>query len=151
MSGGGGDVNDEALIRRLLTTPATWAVVGLSANRTRTAHGVAAWMRTALGLRLVPVNPRGEGVFDEPGFRSLATVPDDEQVAVVDCFVNSRRVGEIVDQAIDERDRLGIGAVWLQLGVVDEAAAARARAAGLVVVMDTCPRIEAPRLDIAPA
>ena len=151
MSDGGGHVNDEAVVRRLLTTPATWAVVGLSANRTRTAYGVAAWMRTALGLRLVPVNPRGEGVFDEPGFRSLAMVPDGERVAVVDCFVNSRRVGVIVDQAIAERDRLGIGAVWLQLGVVDEAAAARARAAGIDVVMDTCPHIEAPRLEIAPA
>ena len=139
------------MVRRLLTTPATWAVVGLSANHSRTAYGVAAWMRTTLGLRLVPVNPRGEGVFGESGFRSLAAVPDGEQVAVVDCFVNSRRVGEIVDQAIDERNRLGIGAVWLQLGVVDEQAAARARAAGLDVVMDTCPHIEAPRLGIAPA
>ena len=148
MSDEGGHVNDEAVIGRLLTTPTTWAVVGLSANRARTAYGVAAWMRSALSLRLVPVNPRGEGVFDEPGFRSLAAVPDSEQVAVVDCFVNSRRVGEIVDQAIAERDRLGIGAVWLQLGVVDPAAAARAQAAGLDVVWDTCPHIEAPRLGI---
>ncbi|MEO7744597.1 MAG: CoA-binding protein [Actinomycetota bacterium] len=151
MSDGGGHVNDETVVRRLLTRPATWAVVGLSANRARTAYGVGAWMRTALGLRLVPVNPRGEGVFGEPGFRSLAAVPDGEQIAVVDCFVNSRRVGEIVDQAIAERDRLGIGAVWLQLGVVDQAAAVRARAAGLDVVMDTCPHIQAPRLGIAPA
>ena len=143
-------VNDEAVVRRLLTTPATWAVVGLSAQRSRAAYGVAAWLRTGLGLRLVPVNPRGEGVFGEPGFRSLAAIPDGEQIAVVDCFVNSRRVGGIVDQAIAERDRLGIGAVWLQLGVVDAAAAGRARATGLAVVMDTCPHIEAPRLGIAP-
>ena len=143
-------VNDEAVVRRLLTTRATWAVVGLSAQRSRAAYGVATWLRSELGLRLVPVNPRGEGVFGEPGFRSLAAIPDGERIAVVDCFVNSRRVGEIVDQAIAERDRLGIGAVWLQLGVVDAAAAARARAAGLGVVMDTCPHIEAPRLGIAP-
>lgn len=145
----GRHVNDEAVIRRLLTTPATWAVVGLSANRERASYGVGAWLREELGMRLVPVNPRGEGVFGEPGFRSLAAVPDGEQVAVVDCFVNSRRVGEVVDQAIAERERLGIGAVWLQLGVVDEQAAARALAAGLDVVMDTCPHIQGPRLGVA--
>lgn len=143
--------NDEAVIRRLLQTPATWAVVGLSANRERTAYGVSAWVHEALGMRIVPVNPRGESVFDEPGFRSLATIPDVEQIAVVDCFVNSSRVGEVVDDAIAQRERLGITAVWLQLGVVDEAAAGRAIEAGLDVVMDTCPHIEGPRLGIAAA
>ncbi len=138
--------NDEQVVRRLLTTPATWAVVGLSANTARTAHGVSGWVRSRLGMRIVPVNPRGEGVFDEPGYRSLSEIPDGEQVAVVDFYVNSRRVGEVVDEAIAQRERLGIGAVWLQLGVVDEDAAARARDAGLDVVMDTCPRIEYPRL-----
>ena len=68
------------------------------------------------------------------------------RVHVVDCFVNSAKVGAVVDQAIAEKDRLGIAAVWLQLGVVDERAAARARDAGLAVVMDTCPRIEYPRV-----
>ena len=65
---------------------------------------------------------------------------------VVDCFVNSEHVGAVVDAAIAERDRLGIEAVWLQLGVVDAAAAERARAAGIAVVMDTCPKIEWPRV-----
>jgi len=143
--------NDEAVIRQLLQTPATWAVVGLSANRERTAYGVSAWVHEALGMRIVPVNPRGESVFDEPGFRSLAAIPDGEQIAVVDCFVNSGRVGEVVDDAIAQRERLGITAVWLQLGVVDEAAAGRAIEAGLDVVMDTCPHIEGPRLGIAAA
>jgi uncharacterized protein len=141
--------NDPDVVRRLLTTPATWAVVGLSANTSRTAHGVSSWVRTALGMRVVPVNPRGEGVFDEPGYRSLAELPDDERVDVVNCFVNSRRVGEVVDAAIAERDRLGVRAVWLQLGVIDQAAARRAHDAGLDVVMDTCPLIEAPRLHLA--
>ncbi len=140
--------NDPTIIRRLLSTPATWAVVGLSANTARTAHDVAARLRSGLGMRVLPVNPRGEGVFGEPGYRRLAEVPDGEQVAVVDVFVNSARAGEVVDQAITERDRLGIGAVWLQLGVIDTDAAQRARAAGLDVVMDTCPMIEAPRLGL---
>lgn len=141
--------NDEAVVRRLLSTKATWAVVGLSANRERVSYGVSAWIGDELGMRVLPVNPRGEGAFGEPGFRSLAEVPDDERVAVVDCFVNSRRVGEVVDDAIAHRERLDIGAVWLQLGVVDEAAAARAKGAGLDVVMDTCPHIEGPHLGIA--
>ena len=136
--------NDPAVVRRLLTTPAAWAVVGLSANPGRTAYGVSAWMQQTLGVRVVPVNPRGEDALGETGYRTLADIPDGERVSVVDCFVNSRRVGEIVDEAIAERERLGIEAVWLQLGVVDEDAAARATAAGLDVVMDTCPKIEHP-------
>lgn len=141
--------NDPALVRRLLTTPATWAVVGLSANTFRTAYGVCSWVRSTLDMRLIPVNPRGEGAFGEPGYTRLAEVPDDEQVSVVNFYLASHRVGSVVDEAIAERERLGIGALWLQLGVVDEAAAERARSAGLDVVMDTCPRIEAPRLGLA--
>lgn len=136
--------NDPGVVRRLLTTPATWAVVGLSANPERTAYGVAEWMQQVLDVRVVPVNPRGEDALGETGYRRLADVPDGERVAVVDCFVNSRRVGEVVDDAIAERERLGVEAVWLQLGVVDEDAAERAKAAGLDVVMDTCPKIEYP-------
>jgi predicted CoA-binding protein len=78
----------------------------------------------------------------ERGYLRLADVHG--SVQVVDCFVNSQRVGTVVDQAIAEKDRLGIEAVWLQLGVIDEAAAERARAAGLDVVMNTCPAMEAP-------
>lgn len=140
--------NDPAVIRRLLTTPATWAVVGLSANTHRTAYSVSSWLRLALGMAVVPVNPRGEGVFDTVGYRSLADIPDGERISVVDIFVRSAHAGAVVDQAIADRDRLGITGVWLQLGVIDVAAAARARAAGLDVVMDTCPRIEAARLDL---
>ncbi|HET8599660.1 MAG TPA: CoA-binding protein [Segeticoccus sp.] len=138
--------NDQAVIRRLLTTPGTWAVAGLSQSRQRTAYGVAQWLHGSLGQRVIPIHPRAEEVFGERGYASLADVPDGEQVSVVDCFVNSARVGAVVDDAIAQRDRLGIGAVWLQLGVVDEAAAHRARRAGLDVVMDTCPLIEWPRL-----
>ena len=132
---------DPDVIRRLLTTPATWAVVGLSANTERTAYRIGRYLRDRLGMNIVPVNLRGENTLGEQGYRRLADVPG--PVQVVDCFVNSQRVGAVVDDAIAEKDRLGIEAVWLQLGVIDEAAAERARAAGLDAVMDTCPAMEA--------
>ena len=139
-------VSDPAVIHRLLTTPATWAVVGLSTDRTRTAYGVARWMRDGLGHRVIPVHPSAVEVWGEPGYQTLTQIPDGTVVAVVDCFVNSSRVGAVVDEAIANRDRLCIEALWLQLGVVDQAAAERAIAAGLDVVMDTCPMIEYPKL-----
>ena len=139
-------VSDPAVIRRLRTTPATWAVVGLSTDMTRTAYGVARWMRDGLGHRIIPVHPRAVEVWGEPGYQTLTHIPDGTVVAVVDCFVNSRRVGEVVDAAIANRDRLSIEAIWLQLGVIDQDAAERATGAGLDVVMDTCPMIEYPKL-----
>jgi uncharacterized protein len=141
-----GKVSDPAVIRRLLTTPATWAVVGLSTDTTRTAYGVARWMRDGLGHRVIPVHPRAPEVWGEPGYQTLTQIPDGTAVAVVDCFVNSRRVGAVMDEAIANRDRLSIEALWLQLGVIDQEAAERAIAAGLDVVMDTCPMMEYPRL-----
>jgi predicted CoA-binding protein len=139
-------INDRAVIARVLTTPATWAVVGLSTDTGRTAYAVSRWMKDQLGHRIIPVHPRAVEVWGEPGHRRLADIPDGTVVDVVDCFVTSRRVGEVVDQAIDQRERLGISTIWLQLGVVDHAAAERALAAGLDVVMDTCPKVEYPRL-----
>lgn len=139
-------ISDPAVIRRVLTTPATWAVVGLSSHTNRTAYGVARWLLDALGNRIIPVHPRAEEVWGEPGYLSLTQIPDGTVVAVVDCFVNSHLVGEVVDEAIANSGRLGIEAIWLQLGVVDQAAAQRALSAGLDVVMDTCPMIEYPKL-----
>jgi len=143
-----GDISEPAVIRRLLTTPATWAVVGLSTDATRTAYGVARWMHKALGHRILPVHPRAEEVWGEPGYTSISQIPDGTVVPVVDFFVNSRRVGAIVDEAIDNKARLGIEALWLQLGVIDQDAAQRATSAGLDVVMDTCPMIEFDRLGL---
>ena len=140
------NISDPAVIARLLTTPATWAVVGLSTDVTRTAYGVARWMHEALGHRIIPVHPRAQDVWGEQGYPSLTQIPDGTVVTVVDCFVNSRRVGAVVDEAILNRDRLGIEAVWLQLGVVDHDAAQRAVSSGIDVVMDTCPMIEYPKL-----
>ncbi|GAB3074438.1 CoA-binding protein [Intrasporangium mesophilum] len=138
--------NDPDVIRDVLYTPATWAIVGLGDNPDRTAYRVSLWLQAELGMRLVPIHPTAAKVHGAQGYKTLADIPDGLVVKVVDCFVNSARVGEVVDQAIAERDRLGIEAVWLQLGVIDEAAAARAEAAGLSVVMDTCPKIEFPRI-----
>lgn len=128
--------NDPEVIRRLLATPARWAVVGLSNNPLRVAPRVAHFLKTRLGMEIVPVSLRGDSVLGETGYKTLGDIPG--HVDVVDCFVNSQKVGAVVDQAI----AIGASAVWLQLGVIDEAAAARAKLAGLDVVMDTCPVIE---------
>ena len=138
--------NDPDVIRDLLYTPATWAVVGLGDNPDRTAYRVSLWLQRELGIRLVPVHPTAATVHGAQGYKTLADIPDGTVVKVVDCFVNSERVGAVVDEAIAESARLGIESLWLQLGVIDEDAAARAEAAGLSVVMDTCPKIEYPRI-----
>lgn len=115
----------------------TWAVVGLSNNQTRAAYGLASFLQ-ARGKRIVPVHPSAATVHGEMGYATLAEIPF--PVDVVDCFVRSAFVGPVVDQAV----AIGARGVWLQLGVVDEDAASRARDAGLTVVMDTCPKIEWP-------
>lgn len=132
-------VNDPAVIGRLMDTPGTWAIVGLTQNEWRAAHSVALTVRDIMGNRIIPVNLRAEDVHGEKGYARLADIPAAlHPIDVVDCFVNSHKVGEVVDQAI----AVGAKAVWLQLGVIDEAAAARAAAAGLDVVMDACPERE---------
>ncbi|MBV1779345.1 CoA-binding protein [Paeniglutamicibacter sp. ABSL32-1] len=131
-------VNDPAVIRRLLQTPGRWAVVGLTNNPGRVAPGVSRFLQNQLGMEIVPVSLSGESVLGNDGYKLLAEIPG--HINVVDCFVNSQKVGDIVDQAI----AVGADAVWLQLGVIDEAAARRAKDAGLDVVMDTCPKIEYP-------
>jgi predicted CoA-binding protein len=136
--------NEKALIRSLKNKPATWAVVGLSGNTDRTAYRVTSALQSRYGKRIIPVHPTAATVHGEQGYASLADIPDGTGVDVVDCFVRSDLVGAVVDAAIAQRERLGIGAMWLQLGVVDEDAADRAKASGLAVVMDTCPLIEWP-------
>ena len=113
----------------------TWAVVGLSDNQGRAAYGLAKFLQDK-GKRIIPVHPRAVTVHGEPGYASLRDIA--EPVDVVDCFVRSELVGPIVDDAI----AIGAKAVWMQLGVIDQEAAIRAGAAGLIVVMDRCPRIE---------
>jgi predicted CoA-binding protein len=131
---------DAATIRRILTELGdTWAVVGLSANQNRAAFGVARVLQR-FGKRIVPVHPKAETVHGERGYASLADIPFD--VDVVDVFVNDALAGAVADKAVAK----GARAVWFQLGVVDEAAYERTRAAGLEMVMDRCPAIEIPRL-----
>lgn len=139
-----GTPTDDDAVERLLTEPGVWAVVGLSTNAARAAYGVAAYLQR-LGHTVVPVHPRAERVHGAEGYPRLSDVP--VPIDVVDVFVNSRTAGDVVDQAIS----VGARAVWLQLGVRDEAAEERARAAGLVVVSDTCPRIEGGRLGLRPS
>lgn len=137
--------NDPNLIRELLKDPGTWVVVGLSENRERPAWSVSRWLKYEQRKGLIPVHPSASTVHGSKGYASISDIPD-QDIKVVDCFVNSQRVGAVVDEVIANKDRLTIDAVWLQQGVVDEAAAERARAAGLGVVMDTCPKIESPRI-----
>lgn len=113
----------------------TWAVVGLSGDPTRTAFSVAAQLQQR-GKRIVPIHPDAPFVLGQQGYATLADVPF--PIDVVDVFRRSEAAGEFVDQAIE----VGAKAVWLQLGVVDEEAFARAEAAGVPMVMDTCPLIE---------
>jgi len=133
--------NDPDVVRRLLTTPGRWAIVGLSQNRARVAYSIAAYLQR-LGMPIVPVHPKAESVHGATGYATVPQVPG--PIDVVDVFVRSELAGAVVDDAI----AVGAKAVWLQLGVIDQDAAARAAAAGLDVVMDTCPKIEAPRLGI---
>ncbi|MFE3996023.1 CoA-binding protein [Streptomyces goshikiensis] len=131
---------DPATIRRILTELGdTWAVVGLSNNEDRAAYGVARVLQR-FGKRVVPVHPKAETVHGEKGYASLEAIPF--KVDVVDVFVNSALAGAVADEAV----AVGAGAVWFQLGVVDEEAFARTRAAGLEMVMDRCPAIEIPAL-----
>ena len=118
----------------------TIAVVGLSPNPDRASHGVAAYLQAA-GFRIIPVNPTVAEVLGERSYASLDEVP--EPVDVVDIFRRSEDVPGVVEQAI----RRGAKVVWMQEGVVNEAAAEAARAAGLTVVMDRCMLKEHQRLN----
>ncbi len=129
-------------IRFALQQTRTWAVVGCSPDPGRDSHRIAALLQRR-GFRVIPVNPAASEILGERCFPNLAEVG--EPVDVVDIFRRSSEAGAHVDEAI----AVGAKAVWLQLGVIDEAAAARAREAGLRVVMDRCPAIELPRLSAA--
>ena len=121
---------DPDTIERVLAYE-TWAVVGLTANPRRPAYGVARFLQQH-GKRIVPVNPRAETVHGEPGYASLADVPF--AIDIVDVFRRPEHTLEVAEAAV----AVGAKLLWLQSGIVNEAAAERAKAAGLVVVMDAC-------------
>lgn len=132
-------------IRRILGSVRTIAVVGWSPKPERASHGVAAFLKRK-GYRVIPVNPgqAGQEALGEVVRASLAEIGGG--VDMVDIFRRSEEAGAVVDEALAVLP--GLKAVWMQLGVVDEAAAGRARAAGVDVVMDRCPAIEMPRLGL---
>ena len=132
-------MSDQATIADVLTRHRVWAVVGCSPDPSRDSHRIARLLLDR-GYRVIPVNPVAQEILGERAYPSVRDIP--EPVDVVDVFRRSEQAGAHVDEAIE----VGAKAVWLQLGVVDEAAAERARAAGLQVVMDRCPALELPRL-----
>ena len=129
----------DATIRDILATPRAIAVVGCSPDPRRDSHQIAALLK-ARGHTIIPVNPHCQEVLGEPCFPSLRAVPT--HIEMVDVFRRSQFVGQIAEEAIT----IGASILWLQLGVIDPAAAQRAQMAGLTVVMDRCPAIEYRRL-----
>jgi predicted CoA-binding protein len=118
-------------IGQLLQRSRTIAVVGLSDNPLRPSYGVSAYMQTQ-GYRIIPVNPAIKGALGEKAVPSLSGIK--EKIDIVDVFRRPEHVPEIVDEAI----RLGVPAIWMQEDVIHEAAAEKARKAGIFVVMDLC-------------
>ena len=132
-------------IYELLANARTIAMVGASDRPDRPSHGVMRYLQER-GYRVIPVNPQitGERIHGEFVWRELAQIG--EPIDLVDIFRRPAAAGEAVDEAI----AIGAKAVWLQIGVINEEAAARAEAAGLKVVMDRCPKIDIPRLGVPP-
>lgn len=126
----------------LLREARTIAVVGLSPKPVRPSHEVASYLREA-GYRIVPVNPGHDRLLGERSYRSLAEAARDHRIDVVDVFRRSELAGDVVDEAIAIRPKL----IWLQVGVRDDSAAARAAAAGIPIVMDRCLAVEHQRYE----
>jgi predicted CoA-binding protein len=127
-------LDDIARLGALLREATTIAVVGLSPNPDRDSHSVAAYLQSQ-GYRIIPVNPTVAEVLGEPSYPDLLAVP--HPIDIVQVFRRSEAVPPIVDQAI----QIGAKAVWMQMGIIHEQAAAEARAAGLEMVMNSCMRV----------
>ena len=130
---------DDDALERVVRGARTVAVVGVSPNPARPSHGVAAYLHRS-GLRVFPVNPAIRELFGLTAYPSLAEVP--ERVDIVDVFRRPSVIVPVAEQAV----AIGAGALWLQLGVINEEAAEIARSGGLDVVMDRCLKVEHQRL-----
>src|SRR5438445_6200415 len=137
-------MNEPALIDSLLSDSHTIAVVGYSAKPDRPSNSVSRTLR-AHGFRVIPINPqlRGATIEGERSYDRLSDIPKDVHIDFVDIF----RRGDFLDAVVDDAIAAGIGAVWFQLSLGNEAAARRAEAAGLRVVWDRCTAIELRRLE----
>jgi predicted CoA-binding protein len=135
----------DALIARILRSTKTIAMVGASANEMRPSYFAMKYLSDK-GFKIVPINPgvAGKEILGQKAYAKLSDVP--APIDMVDIFRNSEAAGPITDEAIANKDRLGIRVVWMQLGVINEDAAKRAEAAGLTVIMNRCPKIEYGRL-----
>ena len=138
------ELEDDEDIRRIARTNRVVAVVGLSPNEARPSWGVARYLQSQ-GFRVIPVNPghAGKVILGETVYASLSDIPRDAGVQMVDVFRRSEAVPAIVDEALAVLPDLAT--IWLQLGVRDDQAAARAEARGVTVIQDRCPKIEFPR------
>jgi predicted CoA-binding protein len=132
-------MNDDQMMKDILSSAKTIASVGLSSNPAKESFGIAAYLK-AQGYRVIPVNPTTAEVFGEKSYPDLESVP--EKIDVVQVFRKPEDVPPVVDSAI----MVGAKAVWMQEGIVNEEAAEKARAAGLQVVMDACMRVSHRRL-----
>lgn len=137
--------NQPDQIRTLLNTVNTIALIGASDKPSRPSHEVMAFLQRQ-GYRVIPVNPRlaGQTLLGETVYPDLTSIP--EAIDMAELFLAPRFTDPVIDEAI----RLGIAALWLQIGVINEEGATRAEANGLTVVMDRCPKQEIPRLGIPP-
>jgi predicted CoA-binding protein len=138
------DFKDDEDIARIVRSIKVIAVVGLSPNEARPSWGVARFLQ-ANGYRVIPVNPGQAGgmILGETVYDSLSDIPKSAHVQMVDVFRRSEAVGPIVDEALAHLPDLK--SIWLQLGIRNDAAAARAEARGITVIQDRCPKIEFPR------
>ena len=132
-------------IARIAAETRTIAVVGLSPKADRPSHGVARFLQ-GMGYRVIPVNPghAGETILGETTYATLSDIPKGESVDMVDIFRRSESVPAVVDEALEALP--GLKTVWMQIGVMHEGAADKARAAGLTVVQNRCPKIDFPRV-----
>jgi len=137
----------DSFLKRILTQTRSIAIVGISSNPVRPSYFVGRYLKMR-NYRIIPVNPMypGQSLFGEPVYGSVSEIPEPGPVDMLDIFRRSELVLPIVEEAIETLLPKGLKTVWMQIGVINEAAAELAKSAGLDVVMNRCPKIEYQRL-----